>query len=61
MSRDERAEGATNIESVMHETRLFPPPEDFAASAHVRGMEEYERLYAEAEHDPETFWARIAD
>jgi len=61
MSTDERTEGATNIESVMHETRLFPPPEDFAASAHVRGMEEYERLYAEAEHDPETFWARIAD
>ncbi|MGI9105095.1 MAG: acetate--CoA ligase [Pyrinomonadaceae bacterium] len=61
MSRDEGGEGATKIESVMHETRLFPPPEEFAASAHVRGMEEYERLYAEAERDPETFWARVAD
>jgi acetyl-CoA synthetase len=49
------------IESVLHETRMFPPPPEFAASAHVRGMEEYERLYAEAERDPESFWARMAE
>jgi acetyl-CoA synthetase len=49
------------IESVLHETRLFPPPQEFAESAHVRGMEEYERLYAEAERDPESFWARMAE
>ena len=49
------------IESVLHEKRLFPPPPEFAQSAHVRGMEEYERLYAEGERDPESFWARMAE
>ncbi|MCA1628096.1 MAG: acetate--CoA ligase, partial [Acidobacteria bacterium] len=50
----------TAIESVLHETRLFPPPGEFAESAHIKSMEEYERLYAAAERDPETFWAGIA-
>ncbi len=61
MSTEQPNAGGSAIESVMNETRLFPPPPEFAASAHVRGMEEYERLYAEAERDPEAFWARIAD
>ena len=50
----------TAIESVLHESRLFPPPAAFAAEAHV-GSEEYERLYAEAAQDPEAFWAKRAD
>ncbi len=49
------------IESVLTESRMFPPPKEFAASAHIRSMEEYERLYAETESDPEAFWARAAD
>ena len=52
---------STNIESVLTEVRLFPPSEEFTANAHVRGMEEYERLYAEAERDPEGFWAKQAE
>ncbi len=52
---------STAIQSVLNEVRLFPPSEAFVASAHVRGMEEYERLYREAERDPESFWARCAD
>ncbi len=61
MSEQSENPKSSGIESVLHETRLFPPPEEFAASAHVRGMEEYERLYAEAERDPEAFWAGVAD
>ena len=49
------------IESVLHETRLFPPPAEFAARARISSVEEYERLYAEAERDPEGFWARLAE
>jgi acetyl-CoA synthetase len=49
------------IESVLHESRLFPPHADFVARAHVQGMDEYERMYAEAEADPETFWASQAE
>ncbi|HWQ32636.1 MAG TPA: acetate--CoA ligase [Blastocatellia bacterium] len=51
----------TTIESVLHESRLFPPPDKFKAQAHLKGMEEYERLYAEAEADPESYWAKQAE
>ncbi len=51
----------TAIESVLSETRVFPPPAEFAATAHIKSFAEYERLYAEAEADPETFWAKQAE
>ena len=51
---------ATSIESVLTETRSFPPPAEFAAKAHVKSLAEYEALYARAEADPEGFWAEIA-
>ena len=49
-----------NIDSILQETRSFPPPPEFAAHAHIRSLQEYERLYAEAESHPEKFWASIA-
>ncbi len=49
-----------NIESMQHEERVFPPPEDFAKSAHIKSLEEYEALRAEASASPEEFWARLA-
>ncbi len=52
---------STAIESILNESRLFPPPASFAAEAHVKSFEEYERLYAEAEADPEAFWAKQAE
>ena len=51
----------TNIESVLHEERVFPPPEHFARAAYVGSPEEYEALRAEAEREPEVFWARRAE
>ena len=51
----------TNIESLQHEGRVFPPPADFAAKAHIKSMEELEALRAEASADPEKFWARQAE
>lgn len=50
-----------SIESVLNETRLFPPPASFSENAHVKNMEQYEQLYAEAEADPSGFWARQAE
>jgi acetyl-CoA synthetase len=50
----------TAIESVLHENRLFQPPEEFAAAARVKSFDEYERMYAKAEADPEAFWAEQA-
>src|SRR6478672_8841952 len=49
------------IESILSEDRVFPPPAEFASEAHIKSFEEYERLYAEAEADPEAFWAKQAD
>ncbi|HMQ03681.1 MAG TPA: acetate--CoA ligase [Pyrinomonadaceae bacterium] len=48
------------IESVLTESRIFPPPAAFADAAHVKSFEEYERLYTEAAADPAAFWARQA-
>jgi len=51
----------TNIESVMHEERVFPPPALFSEQAHVKSLAELENLRAEASADPEAFWARMAE
>ncbi|MGB2753334.1 MAG: acetate--CoA ligase [Pyrinomonadaceae bacterium] len=50
----------TAIESVLNEDRIFPPPVDFAANAHIKSFEEYEQLYAEAAADVPAFWAKQA-
>ncbi len=49
-----------NIESHLKESRLFHPPADFAAKAHIPSLERYELLQREALADPESFWARAA-
>ncbi len=52
---------STAIESILNESRMFPPPADFAANANIKSFEEYERLYDEAAKDPEAFWAKQAE
>jgi acetyl-CoA synthetase len=49
------------IESVLQESRVFPPPPEFSARAHISSMEQYRRLAQEAADDPEGFWARHAE
>ena len=49
-----------NIDSILTENRVFECSEEFRSKAHIRGMDEYERLYQAAETDPETFWSGIA-
>ena len=51
---------SNTIESVMHETRVFPPSEAFVAQANISGMEAYKAMCAEAEADYEGFWAKHA-
>jgi acetyl-CoA synthetase len=50
----------SEIESVLHETRSFPPSESFRSQARLSSPEEYERLHAESLADPEGFWGRVA-
>jgi acetyl-CoA synthetase len=51
---------ASNITSVLKETRTFPPPPAFAAHAHVKSPAEYDRLYLRGLTDPEGFWGEHA-
>ena len=47
------------IVNVMKEERLFPPPKEFAAKAHVKSLEQYEKLWNEAAGDIEAFWGKM--
>jgi len=49
-----------DIESVLKETRVFAPPPDFSARAHIGGTADYERWTGLADAQPEQFWAEIA-
>jgi acetyl-CoA synthetase len=51
----------TNIESVLHEERVFPPAPEFSAQAHVSSLDQWEQLRAEASADPDGFWGRMAE
>jgi acetyl-CoA synthetase len=51
---------STAIESILNESRVFPPPAAFAANAYIKSFEEYEKIYNEAAEDPEAFWAEQA-
>jgi len=50
-----------NIDSTLQETRVFPPSPEFASKAHVKSLEEYERIHNEAKADPEKFWGGVAE
>ncbi len=49
------------IDTALQEKRVFPPSDEFRAKAHIKSLEEYERIYREAEEHPEEFWAGIAN
>jgi acetyl-CoA synthetase len=51
---------STSIESVMHETRVFPPSAAFVQQANVAGMAAYQALCQEAAQDYEGYWAKLA-
>ncbi len=48
------------IESILTETRVFPPDEAFVKQANVSGMAAYQALCKQAETDYEGFWANQA-
>jgi acetyl-CoA synthetase len=52
---------AANITSVLREKRVFPPPPDFGARAHIKSLADYERLWQQARDDPRGFWAEQAE
>ena len=50
----------SEIESLMHEHRIFTPPAEFSKTAAIPSMEAYNALCAEAERDYDGFWGRLA-
>jgi acetyl-CoA synthetase len=50
-----------DIESMLHEDRVFPPPAEFSKKAHLKSMRMYRRMYRESVTEPERFWARRAE
>lgn len=42
------------------DTRKFPPQAEFAANAHISGMEAYRKLHQRSLQDPEGFWGEAA-
>jgi acetyl-CoA synthetase len=50
-----------SISSTMQENRIFPPPPEFSATARIKSMDEYKRLYRESIDQPEQFWGRQAE
>ena len=50
----------SGIESVMHETRLFHPPEALAKAAAISGRPAYDAMCNAAAHDEAGFWGGLA-
>jgi acetyl-CoA synthetase len=46
-----------DIDSVLQERRVFPPPDGFGTRAHIRSLDQYRKLYDEAAKDPDSYWA----
>ncbi|MCP3163735.1 acetate--CoA ligase [Myxococcus qinghaiensis] len=54
------AETHQQIDSVLTESRVFPPPQAFSQRAHLRSMEDYQRLWDEAASNPDKYWGERA-
>jgi acetyl-CoA synthetase len=55
------SESHTGIESSWQETRLFQPPAEFAAKAHIKSMQQYQTMYKQSIEHPEQFWGEVAE
>jgi acetyl-CoA synthetase len=52
--------GGESITSILHETRVFPPPPEFAHQAHISSLEQYDAMWRRAKDDPEGFWGEMS-
>ena len=43
------------------ENRIYQPPTEFSANAHIKSLAEYRALYDQSIKDPENFWAEQAE
>lgn len=52
--------GSGPIDHVQQEARLYPPPGEFARTARIGSVDEYQALYDRAAADPVAFWSDLA-
>jgi acetyl-CoA synthetase len=50
----------SKIDSILKETRIFEPSEEFRQNSHIKSLEEFESIRTQAETDPDKFWGEIA-
>ncbi len=48
------------IDTVMHEARVFAPPPAFAAAARIGSVPQYQEIWDRAQQDPIAFWDELA-
>ena len=51
---------AKSMDSLMSESRKFPPPASVQANAHVNSMEQYQKMWEESVNNPDKFWLEQA-
>jgi acetyl-CoA synthetase len=49
------------LSSMMHEKRVFYPPEELSRQAYIKSLEEYKDIYQRSLSDPEGFWGEAAE
>ena len=54
------SESPSQIESVLHEERIFPPSPEQASKCRVSSLDSYQKLVNQASTDPESFWGGLA-
>ena len=48
------------MQSLMSETRKFPPPANIQKNAWIKSMDEYQKMWEESIHNPDKFWLEQA-
>jgi len=48
------------LSSMMHEMRVFYPPEELSRKAYIKSLKEYKQIYQRSLDDPEGFWGEAA-
>ena len=50
-----------NLETILSESRKFPPSKAFREQAYVSSPEQFQKEYQASVRDPETFWSSVAE
>ena len=52
---------ANKMTVLSDEKRTFPPSKEFSATAHIKSLADYQKIYDRSVQDPEGFWGEMAE